>query len=236
MAIPGFERNFLKSRYDVRSIREDEWHLHTGERTAQIIAGALAEAPNECPRVLNAGSGCHQLQTCGWEQVAIDLFASPLTAHSRSVCATVENLPFPPECFGAVVCVGEVLGYCDPARALLEFARVLIPAGILICDFGSTRSGRYWFTRSHGLAADLISDQYNGSVERIWIYDPQYIKSMLNGRGFRIRAEIGIHVWSAAARRMGFSPSRSVLAEKFLSSFIEPNSWADVMTLVAQRR
>jgi SAM-dependent methyltransferase len=232
----GFERNALKSRYDVCSISEDRWHTHTGQRTSRIVANTLAEIPPGSRRLLNAGSGCHALGLSSWEEIATDLFPSPLTTHRVSVCASVELLPFAEQSFGAVVSVGEVLAYCDPARALKEFARVLIPSGVLICDFGSTRSTKYRFTESFGRAADLVTDRYNGSPEKIWIYDPLYIRSILEDVGFLVSEEMGIHAWSAIARRLGLSPAVSVLAGKLLDWIRAPAIWGDIMTVVARRQ
>jgi SAM-dependent methyltransferase len=232
----GFERSALKARYDVAFIEEDPWHAHTGRRTADIVIPALQQTSATCRYLLNAGCGCHGLQPSGWQEVAVDLFATPLKRHRISVCASVENLPFGSNSFGAVVCVGEVLAYCDPARAITEFARVLVPAGTLICDFGSSRSFKYRFSESFGRAADLVIDRYNGSAEKIWVYDPRYIRSLLEGSGLAISAEVGIHFWSALARRAGLSPSCSVAAERWLSRIAIAPAAADVMTFVAQRR
>lgn len=232
----GIERNALKARYDVISISEDRWHAHAGQRTSRIVASALTGLPSQSGRLLNAGSGCHPIKLPGWSEIAVDLFPSPLAAHRASACANVESLPFPQRSFGAVVCVGEVLGYCDPARALREFARILEPSGILVCDFGSSRSWKYRFTASFGRAADLVIDRYNGSPEKLWIYDPDYIRSLFTEIGFRISDELGTHGWSAIARRMGLPPAVCVMAESSLDWIPTPTRWADIMTFIAQQR
>jgi SAM-dependent methyltransferase len=232
----GIERGALKARYDVFSIKEDRWHSHTGGRTSQIVASVLAEPSRGTRRLLNAGSGCHPVELPNWDAVAVDLFPSPLTTHRASICATIESLPFSEGSFGAVVCVGEVLGYCDPARALKEFARVLESLGILVCDFGSSRSWKYRFTKSFGRAADLVIDPYNGSAEKLWIYDPGYVRSILNEVGFQISTELGTHCWSALGRRLGFSPSKCVTAENLLDWIPISPKWADIMTFVARRQ
>jgi SAM-dependent methyltransferase len=215
---------------------EDPWHLHTGRCTHQIVTEALATIAISPTRLLNAGSGCHSVAIQGWTEIATDLFSSPLTAHGMSVCATIELLPFLDRSFGAVVCVGEVLAYCDPAKALKEFARVLVPQGILICDFGSSRSNKYRLTKTFGRAADIVTDRYNGSPEKIWVYDPRYVKSILIGQSFEICAETGIHVWSSIARRLGFSPRISLVVEKALCRANAVSDGADIMTIVARRR
>jgi SAM-dependent methyltransferase len=230
----GFARNALKSRYDVTVIEEDQWHSYTGRCTYQIVTKNLTDLAVGPKRLLNAGCGCHPLTIQGWSEIATDLFSSPLGAHGLSVCATIQQLPFLDRSFGAVVCVGEVLAYCDPAKAIEEFARILVPKGILICDFGNSRSNKYRFTRTFGRAAEIVTDRYNGSPEKIWIYDPRYVKSILTEQKFEICREAGIHVWSPIARRLGLPPAFSLVAERYLAWANAISEGADIMTLVAR--
>lgn len=155
---PGFQREDLQSRYDVKSIREDSWHSHSELSTQKLINLHLGKRQFAPGRLLNAGCGGHAINSSAFEEVRLDLFPSPLVGRSASVCASVTNLPFKSSVFGCVVCVGEVLGYCDPASAISEFARVLAPCGLLICDFSSSLSFRHRFTSSFARAADMITD------------------------------------------------------------------------------
>jgi SAM-dependent methyltransferase len=233
---PGFDRKDLKPRYDVSAISEDDWHAHSGLRTARLLAGQLARFEIYPRRLLNAGAGCYQLRLEGWSEISLDLFAAPISRLPNPVCASIEQLPFQSEAFGCVICVGEVLAYCDPATAIAEFARVLVPSGMLICDFGNSRSFRYRFTNSFGRAAHVIHDHYNGSSERVWVYNPGYIRSLLEARGFEIKYEFGTHTWSALVRRLGTSSSFAVALEKKLSCIRLPISGADLTTFVAVRQ
>ncbi len=167
---PGFQPRELAPRYDVERFSEDEWHSYSGEKTVRLLSEHL-DAQKGTPRqLLNAGSGVYQLSIPGWTEISVDLFDAPIRGRRHSIRASVEDLPFEACTFGAVVCVGEVLGYCDPARAIAEFGRVVTPQGILICDFGTTRSFRYWFRKQHARAAELVTDQYKGTPEPIWIH------------------------------------------------------------------
>lgn len=233
---PGFPRPELKSRYDVDSIREDEWHTYSGEITNKIIQAQLTAASLKTHRrLLNAGCGIYRLDLQNWSEVRLDLFDLPIKESHLSVCGSVEYLPFCRDSFGAVVCVGEVLGYCDPAAALREFARVLAPSGILISDFGSSKSIRRLLTRSFGRAADLITDDYNGSPERTWVYDPSYIRALFVASGFKVQKVFGTHTWSALVRRLGCSRSFSVSVQRRLEWLPLPLRTADLITVVAAR-
>jgi Methyltransferase domain len=225
----------LESHYDVETIIDDEWRSYSRQKTAAIIADYLPLSRAPSRRLLNAGAIVHGLNIPSWDEVCVDLFVAPLRKNRSGICADIENLPFAVGEFGAVVCVGEVLGYCDPARAIAELARVLAPSGVLICDFANSRSFRYWLTRAYRRAADMIKDSNNGSTECIWVYDPDYVQSVLRSSGFAVRHVLGTHSWSALSRRFGASPQAAVRLQKMLDRLPQPASHADVTTIVAVR-
>jgi SAM-dependent methyltransferase len=231
----GFRRQELQGRYDVVSISEDRWHAYTGERTAAVVNRYLEKANPHSTWLVNAGAGVYQVGVGGWDEIPLDLFGAPLRNRSNAVCASVERLPFRAQTIGSVVCVGEVLSYCDPAMAIREFARVLAPSGSLVLDFASSRSPRYWFRQTYGRAADLITDVYNGTPERTWIYDPEYIDSLLREMQFKIEETVGIHSWSAVMRRFGASPESAVRLQRVLDALELPPRFADLRTIVASR-
>jgi SAM-dependent methyltransferase len=216
-------------------MREDEWHAYSGNRTTRIIEAELSAAHYVPSWLLNAGSGIYILRPHEWREVRFDLFSAPIKGGSFSVCGSIEQLPFSDGSFGAIACVGEVLAYCDPAAAAREFARVLAPAGILISDFGSSRSMRRLLSPSFGRAADLVTDDYNGSPENTWIYDPDYISALLANLGFKIQKTFGTHTWSALARRLGCSPRLAVSIQRRLDWLRLPAVAADVITVIAVR-
>lgn len=232
---PGFKRAELRNRYDVPTFHEDDWHEYSGIRTTNILSSFLGRGHATSDWLLNAGSGVYNTGTHNWKELSVDLFSKPITPQRYPVCSTVERLPFKTGSIGGIVCVGEVLAYCDPARAFEEFSRILVPAGFLACDFGSSRSARYWLRESYGRAADLITDVYNGSPEQTWVYSPEYIKSLLNQFGFRIEAISGTHTWSTIARRTGIPPGAAVMVQRAFENFKLPTRWADLITIVASR-
>lgn len=230
---PGFKRNELQHRYNVRTFHEDEWHAYSGHRTLQYLTQHLHNRASNSRWLLNAGAGVYEFGLSTWNEVCLDLFTTPICARQHALCASIERLPLKSSTMGAVICVGEVLGYSDPAAALAEFARVLSKSGILICDFGSSRGIRNWFTKSYGRAADLIIVDYNRTPERTWIYDPRYIDSLLHSFGFQIRIKLGTHTWSALAKRLRLSTRTALSLQRNLEGLWFPPVWADVMTIVA---
>ncbi len=232
----GFRRRDLESRYDVVSIQEDAWHSYSGRRSAELIRQCIgSDRTGSLRNLLNAGSGVYGLSLTGWRETALDLFVSPLLNRSDVVCGSVESLPFREASFEAVVCVGEVLSYCDPARAISEFSRVLRPTGRLMIDFGSSTSSRLWFRRSYGRAADIISTEYNGSPERTWVYAPEYIGSLLRNARFTEVARYGTHSWAALIQRISKSQRFGLELGRRLGRLPFPAGAADLMTILAVR-
>ncbi|WP_433995467.1 class I SAM-dependent methyltransferase [Bradyrhizobium macuxiense] len=202
-------------------------------KTANLLASLLPSIGSSGARVLNAGAGVYAIPVASEDQFFVDLFAAPLKGRKNAVCATVEQLPFRGAAFECVVCVGEVLSYCDPAAALREFARILSPRGHLVLDFGSTRSIAHWRTELFGRAADIITDQYNGSSEKVWRYSPLYIRDLLRKNGLDVRQTHGIHTWSTLAKRLGASEARALKLQRWLEIVKLPSGWADILTIVA---
>ena len=233
---PGFRREDLESRYDVAMITEDDWHAYSGCQTDWFVAQQLSSPLPFKGLLLNAGSGVYQVPVQGWREISFDLFLKPLAGRTSAVCGHIEALPFRPAAFQAAVCVGEVLAYCDPAGAIRELARVLCPGGRLILDFGSTRSVRRVLTGDYGRATDLTVEDYNGTPERTWVYDPAYIKELLRRSGFEVHMEMATHRWSALARRLGLSPGRATAIERCLAFIPFPRTWGDLRTIAAVRR
>jgi SAM-dependent methyltransferase len=231
----GFRRHELKNRYDVKQIEEDEWHSYSGKNTEKIISNYLPSQIAETKYLLNAGAGVYKIGDWEWKEIVLDLFTNPIRDKSLAVCANIEQLPFRSQTFGAIICVGEVLAYCDPARAIAEFARIIEPSGILICDFASSKSIRYLFREPYGRAADIITDLYNGTPERTWVYNPRYIQELLNSAGFVITICETTHSWSALALRLGLSKVKAFMFQRYLSMVPFPKILADLVTIVAVR-
>jgi SAM-dependent methyltransferase len=232
---PGFPRDELRKRYDVTSIDEDEWHSFEDERRRSFLNSTLPSDQLGSRYLLNAGAGVHVLNLEAWSVISVDLFSRPLSCHPVGVCASITNLPFAGTTFGAIACLGEVLGYCDPANAFEEFARILVPRGMLIFDFMSTCSSRYWFNSIYGRAADIVSVDYNGDPENIWIYDPKYIRSLLVRSGFTVCKEKGVCGWAALLQRAGLKTSVALKVAARLAMVTSNSRWSDLTIVAAQR-
>ena len=231
----GFRKEQLRNRYDVGAFHEDSWHSYCGERTRKILSHVLSHSTVKSRSLLNAGSGVYRVDEPDWEEIRVDLFEAPLGNCGNAICASIEALPIAEKAIGAVVCVGEVLGYCDPQLAFSEFSRILERNGALVCDFGSSLSFRYSMRDCYAREADIVTDEYNGTLERVWVYNPSFVRRLLRSNGFSIRHEYGTHTWSALANRIGVSKTGATYFQRSMEWLKLPKRWADICTIVAEK-
>jgi SAM-dependent methyltransferase len=213
---------------------EDVWHQHSAARTRDFIRAQLPQPGPKWRSLLNAGAGVYEIGAAGYSETFLDLFMTPIQRRRRAVCGSVEQMPFEDASFDVAVCVGEVISYCDPAHAIAEFARVLRVGGVVMFDYSSSRSARHWLKPTHGRAADIFTDEYNGSPERVWVYGPNYMSSLLLQNSFEVRAEQATHCWSAILRRAG-TPLRAAVFVERLIGRVRSNRFCDLITVAAAK-
>ena len=232
--LEGFHRHEIAPRYDIQTIHEDPWHQHSTDITYNFLRKWKPESQDARESwVLNAGSGIYRLKWEGWREVVADLFAAPLHDHLLAVCCDIQQMPFKTSAFHAVVCVGEVLSYCSPSKAISEMRRVLKPGGTLFLDYSSSIGARHWFRESYGRAAHKVTVPYNLKPEQVWVYNPQYIAALLHDNDFTIRSVLGIHGWSSLCERLHVPIPIGVRIEVPLSRFA-PLRLADTVIVVAE--
>ncbi|MEF2074439.1 class I SAM-dependent methyltransferase [Consotaella aegiceratis] len=227
----------LKCRYDVSKIEEDDWHRSTEIYTNKIIelsVKKLAEKLQKCPMVLNAGCGSTQLDLEFSFEICLDIFMSPLYNRDFAVCGSAEMLPLKNESVDLVICVGEVIAYCDPSRFIKEAYRVLSKGGFLVFDFCSTNSFRFYFTKTYGRMADIVCVEYNNAPERTWVYSPSYMREITSRAGFIDISVSGTHGWSALLQRFGLRTGPCLLFQKILRH-ISPAGHNDIITMIAEK-
>ncbi len=131
--------------FDREAARYDAYHDSTGPRGYELsarleaILSLLGDGPGD---VLDVGMGpgrlCQELARRGWTVAGVDPSRTMVErarrripeASSRLLEASLEELPFAPESFDAVVATG-VLEYVeDVDAALVEIVRVLRPRGV----------------------------------------------------------------------------------------------------------
>lgn len=110
--------------------------------------------------------------------------------------ATVEALPLADSSVDMIICVGGVINYCDAARVITEFGRVIRQGGYLLLEFESSRSAELMSRKAFGKSAAVAEPYYAHQSETMWVYSPTYIKNLLRACDFGVVRRAPIHVLS----------------------------------------
>jgi SAM-dependent methyltransferase len=213
----------------------NDWLAYSREKTTALLEVHLSKCETAKKWLLNVRRGSCEIPEGRWKELPLDQVA-PLSREQLADYSSRDmRLPFQPKSFGAIVCVGGELEFWDPATSISEFARVLAPSGILVCEFRSTRSFRHWLKAPYGRDVDLIPDCDNGVRRKTWIFDPRYIKYLMTSSGFEMRASMSTHNWSAIFRRLGISVKNSVRLQRQLEPRRATSPWGEFITIVAVR-
>lgn len=192
---------------------DDRWHRLTRERIEAFIRTELPKTGRKSIRILNAGSGGNAYGLEGDNHVHVDIAERHLNQVPNKIVANIENIPVDSSGFDVCICVGSVLNYCDAAKTLQEFSRILRTGGILILEYEKSRSFdflfRPWFNQQSALAETF----YGPSKETLWVYSEGYINQLLTTNKFRIINSKRFHILSPLILRVTGSAT-------FASSFI----------------
>ena len=147
----------IAPRYDTL---HRKWLRAGGAEALAAVQGALAAELRPGLRVLDAGCGTGALGH--WVAVQeprvrltlmdaapamLDQAAARVT-EARHVHGSLLALPFNDASFDVVVCTWALETLDDPARAVTELERVLVPNGLLCCCFCSQPTHRWTLLRS----------------------------------------------------------------------------------------
>lgn len=192
---------------------KDIWHAYTGKKLEQIVRWAIGELALDGKVVLNVGSAGSTYGLNSGNHFHLDIAERLLPRNGKSVAASAEALPFFAGSFDTVICVGSVINYCDAVPVCREIAKVLRPGGWLLLEFESSESGEYLWKPGYGRMVNYVTAPYLGQEERLWLYAPAYLKSLLNASGLAVEADTGFHVSTAMAYRLMQNIERSMNLE-----------------------
>ncbi len=174
---------------------DNAWHAVNQSEIHKAVHGL--QMPLDAV-ILNAGSGgsiyglphtMHNLDVVSNKNVNLENFT----------LGSIENIPFDSQFFDYVICVGSVLNYCDAAKAIQQFSRVLKPQGILLLEFESSTSFEFKGTDAYNKNATIITTQYLNSNHDMWVFSPRYIEYLLLANNFTIKAKRPYHIISGLA-------------------------------------
>lgn len=182
---------------------DDPWHMHTLRSIRSFIDAVRCDYKvSSKSSVLNVGSAGIDHGFFPDKQLHVDIVETLIKAQTRAVVADVELLPFRPNAFDHVLCVGSVVNYCSILEALTEIHRVLATKGVLVLEYETTSSFEYIGTSTYQKDIDIVDTFYQGQKERIWIYSDKFVSMLLNSFGLVERRRARIHILSPLAYRL----------------------------------
>jgi ubiquinone/menaquinone biosynthesis C-methylase UbiE len=181
----------------------DKWHVVTHNMIKNFIWNVVLELTGwRNFKILNAGSCGYSYDLNEDNIIHIDIAGDKLRNFKKSITASVEAIPLPNHSVDVVICVGSVLNYCDPIKALNEFARVLDRHGYLILEFENSYTLELLGTSSFNKKATLEETFYNGQKEKIWFYAESYIRELTRINGFELISMKRCHILSPLIYRL----------------------------------
>lgn len=198
----------------------DAWHEYSQkiiESTTREWFEQFSEKPVN--RILNAGSGG---RAYGIDQrmTHLDLFESNLGNVEERLVANIADIPSENRSFDVAICVGSVLNYADPVRAIRELERVLRSGGVLILEYERSGSFEHLMAAKGGRSCVRVLTFYGDSTTHLWVYSDGFIDGLLSVSGFCCLAQRRFHALSSvvlAATRSAQIGSWFTLGDRFLA-------------------
>lgn len=199
-------RKFYEEQYRVaESI--DPWHAYS-----QTIVHSTAKnwyyryAHSRGPRVLNAGSGGsdYGISEC---MTHLDLFESRIAHCDRRMVGDIAEIPSAADSFDTILCVGSVINYADPLRAIREFSRVLRPGGVLIMEYERSASFEYLSRNGFSRGCCRVETFYGRVPTHVWVYGDGFVDGLLTASGFGQLEETRFHAFSSVVLAFTKSPA-----------------------------
>lgn len=161
---------------------------------------------NRGSRILNAGSGGSDYGITE-PMVHLDLFESRIAQCPQRLVGDISQIPAPDDSFDVVLCVGSVINYADPSRAIPELARVLRPRGLLIIEY--ERSGSFEYLLRSGLSRGCcrVETFYGAVSTHVWVYGDGFFDGLLTASNLHGLEETRFHALSSVVLGLVKSPA-----------------------------
>jgi SAM-dependent methyltransferase len=156
-------------------------------------------------RILNAGSGGRKYGIAS-AMTHLDLFESNLHDVGSRLVANIGNIPVESSSFDIVICVGSVINYADPIRAITELSRVLRIGGLVILEYERSASFEHLWRAKSCPACIRVKSFYGSFETHLWVYGDGFIDGLLAASGFTLLTERSFHALSSVALAITNSP------------------------------
>lgn len=182
--------------------KTDKWHWYTYERIRRFIQKYSLMHPTNNYRILNAGSGGNSYGINEKYITHVDIATTKINHLPKYLVSNIESINFVDKSFDEVICVGSVINYCDPFKAINELSRVLKRKGVLILEFENSYTFELLGKDNFNRSATFIKSFYNHKVEEIWYYSERMINILLLENGLKINKRERFHIISPLIYRL----------------------------------
>lgn len=171
--------------------KQNNWYDYTRKKISQFIKKCSLGG-----YILNAGSGGNSYGLHN-KMCHVDIVKKNICRYEDYVVANIEDMPFEDSTFDSVICVGDVINYCDAEKAIKELCRVVKKWGKLIIEFENSNSYEYILKGFYGCDKTIVNLEYMKEVTNQYLYSQQYLSGMLRKNGFDVKEELSIHIISS---------------------------------------
>ncbi len=185
--------------------KEDKWHIYNFKKIQQYLEAIKDDCHGKL--ILNAGSAGESYGFPEDKMIHFDLIDLKIKNKKLYLTGNIESLPFQNNYFDLIICVGEVINYCDAAKSINEFSRIMKIFGEVVIEFESSRSLELIFTKQFNASSIIRKTFYQGRQEKIWYYSEIYILNLLRAAGLEPNRTERFHMLSILVYRITKSPN-----------------------------
>ena len=195
----------------------DNWSEHTKRSIGEFVREFV---PATNGLILNAGCGGNDYGLSNATCVNLDISMRQCRMLKLPVRGDIENIPFPGDLFDVTMCVGAVINYVAPEKAIPELIRVTRPGGLILVDFESSHSAEIMFSQHWRKPLTVIERMYVDHMDKTYLYSPAHIRSLFEQTRSTVLSMRGYHVATAMWERIFTKmliPRAAFVVDRFVS-------------------
>ncbi len=178
----------------------DIWSTYTKHSIGAFVREMV---PPQNGLILNAGCGNNDYGISDRGPcVNLDISQRQCRGLPSAVVGDIEHIPFSDGLFNVTLCVGAVLNYVRPERAIPELVRVTKPGGLIVVDFENSFSAEIMFLQPWGKRRSVIERLYVDHMDKTFLYSPDYIREIFEQSRSTVLARRGYHIATAMWERI----------------------------------